>query len=207
MSAITRFLFGDKDQNIQQTLLDQGQQNLQNNVTQGLQGGGVYGQGAQSYNAGQGYLNNLYSQSPDAFARLSDPYMRQFNQQVVPGLAERFSAAGEGGRHSSGFNQAIGAAGANLSSQLASMFENLRSQNLGQALNYAQLPFQQAQSAIGNRTFENQYQPGNTGFLGQAVGGLAGGAGNLAGLMAVLRMFGLGGAGGGGRGGFGGGGF
>lgn len=176
MPGIWETLFGSPDKMSQVSTKTPGQQDLMASMLQALQNGGIFGnQGL--YNQSSGYLNNLYSQSPDAFNRMSDPYMRQFQQQTVPGLAERFSSAGEGGRHSSGFNQAIGQAGANLSSQLGSMFEGLRSQNLGNAMGFSNMPFNQAQGALGQNMFENVYQPGSTGLMGGLAQGLGSGLG------------------------------
>lgn len=194
MSAISRFLFGDRDRMTQQPTMTGGQTDLLQNMIQQLQGGGIYGQGQGAFGSGMDYLQDLYGGGQEGFNKLAAPYLRQFEEQTVPGLAERFSGAGAGGRSSSAFNQAMGQAGGRLSESLGSMFEGLKSQNLGNLMGMAGMPFQQAQGAMGQRQFENVYQPGSTGFLGQAGGGLAGGlgqAGGMAGLLGLLRQFGL----------------
>lgn len=195
MPGIWETLFGSGDKLSQVPTKTTGQQNLMNQLISSLQGGGIFGNN-QLYQSGSNYLGDLYSQSPDAFKRLADPYMRQFQQQTVPGLAERFSGAGYGGRQSSAFNQAMGQAGQNLSSQLAGMFEQLRSQNLGNLMNFSNMPYNQAMGAIGQNMFENVYQPGSTGLIGGALQGLGGGLGMGMGLPAgsslinaLMRLF------------------
>jgi hypothetical protein len=136
--------------------------------------GGFAGGGAPAYQSGMGYLQDLYSQSPEAFSRMQEPYMKQFQQQTVPGLAERFSQAG--GRQSSAFNQAMGQAGGNLSSQLGGMFEQMRSQNLGNLLNFANAPFQQGMQMMNLKPFGYETQEGSPGLLGPILGAVGGAA-------------------------------
>lgn len=162
-------LFGSKGKTKQIPTMDAGQQQIMKMIEQALSGGGIFGQNAP-YQQGMGYLQDLYSQSPQAFARMQEPYMKNFQQQVVPGIAERFSAAG--GRNSSAFNQAMGQAGANLESNLGGMFEQMRGANLGNLMNMSNLPFNQASSLLGQRGFGYQYQPGSQGFLGYLGQGL-----------------------------------
>lgn len=136
----------------------------------------------QPFQLGSEYLNNLYSQSPDAFDRLKQPYINQFQQEIVPGIAERFGSMGSGSYGSSGLNQALAQAGSNLSAQLGSQFENQRSSMFPQLQQYGQAPmdqFRQLMSQLlGQNTFENTYQPGNTGFLGNILEGLGKGVGS-----------------------------
>lgn len=152
-----------------------GQNQLLSQLIQALQGGGVYGdQGL--YDQGNDYLSDLYSQNPESFDRLSQPYMNQFQQQMAPGLAERFSAMGSGGaRHSSGFNQAMAQAGSKLSAQLGSQFEQMRGQNLGNLMNMQQMPYNQAMGGLGAQSFQNVYQEPQQGMWAPILGGLAGG--------------------------------
>jgi len=66
-------------------------------------------------------------------ANFEAPYLRQFNEKTIPGIAERFSGMGEGAQSSNAFRQSLGAAGAGLSENLASLGEN-REQNSMQQL-------------------------------------------------------------------------
>lgn len=175
MPGIMEMLFGSKGKTKQIPTMDAGQQQVMQMLQQALAGGGIFGAGNAPYQAGMGYLQDLYSQSPQAFGRLQEPYMQQFQQQIVPGIAERFSQAG--GRSSSAFNQAMGQAGAGLESGLASMFENLRSQNLGNLMGMTEMPYKQALGLLGQKPFGYTYEPGSEGFLSGMLGGLGGGIG------------------------------
>lgn len=56
------------------------------------------------------------------FAPIGAEAQRNFAQQTIPGLAERFGGMGSGGSlNSSAFGQALGGAGADLQSQLAAL--------------------------------------------------------------------------------------
>lgn len=86
----------------------------------------------------QGSLDWLQSLFGDeGFEDYERPYMEQFNQQIVPGITEKF--AGMGAKSSSGLNQALAQAGRGLSSDLASQRANLRGQGINALQNYAQL--------------------------------------------------------------------
>lgn len=143
---------------------------------------GLFNQQAQGLGAIQPqimqYLQQLLSSSPEATEAFSAPYMRQFNEQIVPGLAERF--AGAGALSSSGFQNALGQAGAGLAENLASMREQLR---YGAA--------QQGQSGISNFLGMNtqSLMPKQMGFLKQLLLGLSGGVGQ--GIGGIGSSFGL----------------
>jgi hypothetical protein len=91
----------------------------------GPQGG--LGQGMQG---GIDLQRQLMDPSSEAVNQFSQPYMNQFEQQTVPGLAERFAGMGGmgGGLSSSGFGQSLSSAGANLQSQLAQLKAGLGQQ-------------------------------------------------------------------------------
>ena len=134
-----------------------------------------------AFQAGSSYLQNLLSGSPEAFAAFEQPYRTQFEQQTIPGLAERF--AGLGAQSSSAFQNALGSAGAGLQEQLASLRSGLQMQALPQALGYAQQPFSNLQSLLGMNTqaflqkqmpFWQQLSLGLAGGLGQGLGAGAG---------------------------------
>jgi hypothetical protein len=119
----------------------QGLDFLQRGITQGPQV-------SPMEQAGGGFLQNLLSRTPEQqYQTFAQPFMRQFREQTIPELAERFTAMG--GQRSSAFQQALGAAGAGLSENLASLKGNLINQLLGQqiqganvGLGYAQMPGQ-----------------------------------------------------------------
>jgi hypothetical protein len=110
-----------------------------------LSGGGI--DQNPTFKSGQNYIQNLLSGSPESFEAFERPYKSQFEQEIVPGLAERFS--GLGAQKSSGFQQALGAAGANLSERLASLRGQMQLGALGQGLQYAQQPYSNLQNLLG----------------------------------------------------------
>lgn len=111
-----------------------------------------------------------------------DPSLQQYNQQVVPGIQQRFVDANASS--SSALNQA-----------LASSAENLQTSLGGQYLNFMQGQQQNQLNALGQlgglagqRTFEPmiQQQQGILGPLIQALGQLGGGGIGLYGLNSLL---------------------
>lgn len=190
--GFTDFLFGTKDKIKQQSLLTGGQNNLLNSLLGQLTGQDINIGNNQLYRQGQDFLSGLLSGDSASYGNFAAPYMRQFNEQIIPGLAERFS--GVGAQSSSAFANALGGAGAGLLENLASQREGLRFNALGKALRYAQQPVsnysQLAQLGLGTQAFQNIQRPGTEGFLSKAIsaaapialGAMTGGFGALAGL-------------------------
>jgi len=74
-------------------------------------------------------------QLPQAsFGPIKEAAMSDFYQNIVPGIAERFTGAGAGGQRSSAFQQSLGGAGAGLAQRLAGMEQGFNVQQRGQAL-------------------------------------------------------------------------
>lgn len=136
------------------------------------------------FQQGQSYLSSLLSQDPEMMKRFEAPYMRQFNEEIVPGLAERFSSLGA--RNSSGFNQAMGQQAGSLAERLASMRANLGMNASQIGFGYSQLPFSQnmqmGQLGLGTSPWGYQALPGQEG----ALHGLMGGLGQAAGLLPFI---------------------
>ena len=169
------FLFGTEDTREQLPTMNPQQMKLLNSVIsqQGKLQQGGYG---DSMSLLQQYLNP----ESDVYKNFENPYRQEFEQQTVPGLAERFAGLGAmgGGLSSSGFGQALGAAGANLQTQLASMKQQYQRQSINDLLNqYNQL----TNTGLNARTFENTYQPGSTGLLGGLGSGIGAGIGTALG--------------------------
>lgn len=91
---------------------------------------GPEGRLGQAYEGGLGLQEELMDPSSEAVRRFTEPHMREFEQQTVPGLAERFAGMGGmgGGLSSSGFGQSLSSAGGNLQSQLAQLKSQLGQQ-------------------------------------------------------------------------------
>lgn len=175
VGAIGGFLSrGHKDKFKQLPTLSPQQQQFQNQLLQNLQSGGE----GQNYGLAQDYIKGILSGNPDAYNQFAAPYLQNFEQQIVPRLAERFAGIGGGlgggTMGSSGFGQAIGGAGAQLQAQLAQLHAGLRQQASQQAMGQYN---QQAQLGLGTRGFENVYQPGTLGFGASALSGISSGVG------------------------------
>lgn len=130
----------------------------------------------KSYRAGSEYLNNLLSGDPEAFKNFEAPYMRQFQEEIIPEIANRFG----GRQQSSAFQQALGQQASGLSERLAALRSGLQMQAAPQALQYARAPGEfglaGAQLALGTPSFgytQKGGPGGGGGFmsaLGQGVG-------------------------------------
>lgn len=140
------------------------------------------------YQQGSNYLQQLLSGSPESSAAFEAPAMRQFNEQIVPGLAERFSGMGAGAQSSSAFQQALGQAGAGLSENLQAMRSGLQFGGLGQALGYAQQPISNLQGfgQLGLGTNMRGFMPKQQSFWQQLLGHMAGNAGKMASSLPFL---------------------
>jgi hypothetical protein len=133
---------------------------------------------------------------------VADPALKQFNQQILPGIQERGIAGGQG--RSSGVQRQMAAAGTDLQTALSGQLSNqllqgqtaresLRQGTIGQLLGLAQAP-QQSQTqnlqgllggmqlGLGTQAFQNYAQPGKPskagaalGLLGTGIGGYFGG--------------------------------
>lgn len=128
-----------------------------------LPGGGL--NRSPLYQSGSNFLKQLFSNSPEAFRAFEAPLMQQFEQQIVPGIAERFAGMGTGGgaSSSSALNQALAQAARNLSTDIAGIRSNAQLQAIPQGLNYSQQPLQnilQAAGLIPNQYYEIPGQPG-----------------------------------------------
>lgn len=120
------------------------------------------------------YWRNILSNDPQAFAAFEAPAQRQFNEQIIPDLAEQFAGMGAGALSSSGFRNAAVGAGADLSERLASMRAGLRESAASNLYNLGQ-------SALQPHTSYQQTSQGSQGFLAPALGAAATAAGTALG--------------------------
>ncbi len=148
-----KFLTGEKSKNYQQSLLGKEQQPLYQQLLaagQGQGAGGAFGESADYYR------NLLSNDSQDQQAFIA-PEMRQFNEDIIPSLAEQFAGMGSGGLQSSGFRNAAINAGSGLAERIAAIRAGLRQQG-AQGLQGI------GQAGLGQFN-ENIHQPGRPGFL------------------------------------------
>lgn len=169
------FLFGQRGgfQKPQETLSPE-QKQLRDTLLQ------LSGQGTQD---AFGYLQSILSDQPEAFNAFEAPIRRQFEQEIVPGLAERFGAgAGSAGAlSSSSLNRSLSQAGRDLSTNLAGLRAGLKDQAIGRL-----------QGFLGTGltpTLQQVYRPETGGFFG----GISQGVGQAGGLLALLKSLGIGG--------------
>lgn len=99
------------------------------------------------YQSGEKYLQGLLSGDSEAYQAFEAPALRQFREEIMPEIAEKYAGVGAGG--SSAFGLAATHAGGALEEQLASMREGLRVQALPQALSYAQQPITNQAAFMG----------------------------------------------------------
>jgi hypothetical protein len=173
----SNFLTGTPEKHDQISTLRKEQEPLYQqlvNAGQGEGAGGAFGQSADYY---RGLLGND-SQDYQNFAA---PQMRQFNEQIIPDLAEQFAGyGGSGSLQSSGFRNAAVNAGTDLSERLGAIRANLRQQGAQGLANIGQM-------GLGNYSQDRMTQAGSPGFFSQlapaigtaagtAIGGPIGGA-------------------------------
>jgi len=159
------FLFGRSPEVTQATTLTPQQESLQQQLIDKLMGG--TGQGMD-------WLQQILSGDESAFADFEAPMKRQFEREIVPGISERFAGMGSGGaQDSSAFQQSLGSAGRDLTTNLAALRSGLKMNALQQ--------LQAMMNPAYKQSFENVYDPGSYGVVGGAVEGAAKGAGQAAG--------------------------
>lgn len=186
---ISEILFGSKDKFRQASTQTPEQQQGLSQILQLLSGMGSQGGG---YNQAQDYISRILGGDQQSYDRFSQPYLNQFQEQIIPGIAERFAGLGGGmgggSLGSSGFAQALGGAGSQLQSNLAGLYSQLQQQAAQQAFGqYNNL----ANLGLGTRSFENLYQPGSTGLVGGVLSGAAKGVGKAVGLSSGNGISGM----------------
>lgn len=177
MVMLGRFLFGSKPKMKQQTLLQPGQQEGLNQLLQNpLASNPLYQQGSN-------FLQKLLGGGQEAYQQFEQPLLDQFQQQIVPQIAERFAGmgTGSGALSSSGLNQSLAHGMQNLGSILGQQRANLTSSLIPQAGQYAQQPISNLLSALGIRSFQPYQTSGSQGLIpplaAGALGGITGGLG------------------------------
>lgn len=167
MAGFREWLFGSNDKLKKVPSGTPQQEGLHNNILAQAMGMGQQGGG---YDLANQYFNNLLGDNQQqAFDQFSQPYMQQFQEQILPRIAEQF--AGAGALSSSGFGQSLGGAASGLQGQLANLFSQLQNQAAQQQYGqYNQL----AQTGLNYSPFQYVQKQGSQGFLGNALGSLGG---------------------------------
>lgn len=180
LKNLGRFLFGGREKAPQQLpTMSEGQQALLQRILGLISPEQLQLQNNPLYQQGQSYLQNLLSGSPESREAFEAPLREEYMNQIVPGLAERFTT-GLGGRNSSAFQQSLAESGKDLTTRLGALRAQLQGGAAQQGLQYAQAPGQQqfglAQLGLGQSPFAYLSQQRSPGFLANALGGAAGGA-------------------------------
>jgi len=153
--------------------------------TQAINAGLGEGAGGAFGDAADYYRSNL-SDNPADFNAFAAPQLRQYNEDIVPGISEQFAGMGAGGLSSSGFQNAQIQGATDLSERLGAIRANLRHssaqglQNIGQS---GLQPFSQnMETQAGSEGFLSNIAPAAGTAIGSFFGGPAGTAiGNWAG--------------------------
>ena len=164
MGGVGDWLFGTKDKMKKIPTGTKEQQAFHNSLL--AQAQGMLQQGG-GYNRAQQFNQNILNPDSGAFDQFASPYLQQFQEQILPKIAEQF--AGAGALSSSGFGQALGGAGAGLQSQLAQLFSQLQQNAVGQE--YGQFN-QLSQTGLNYQPFAYTQKPGSAGMLGPLAAGI-----------------------------------
>ncbi len=154
---------GNKSKLRQRTTQTSGQSQLSDFLTD---------QSQQSAGSAFDLLRQYMDPSSEATSAFAEPYIRQFNEETIPQLAERFAGLGpeSGALTSSGFGQALGAAGGKLQTDLASLKGGLGQKSLSDL-------FSLMQGLTNEKRFGYSQQPAQTGFGESLFGNLLQGLG------------------------------
>ncbi|HXQ38565.1 MAG TPA: hypothetical protein VN843_31480 [Anaerolineales bacterium] len=165
--SIGNFLTGtpEKRENVS-TLLPE-QEGLYEQLVGAGKGAGVGG----AFGTSADYYRNLLNDNSADYQAFSAPMMRQYNQDIMPGISEQFAGMGSGGLSSSGFRNAQVQGTTDLAERLGSIRANLRQAGAQGLQNIGQL-------GLGNYSQNMMTQPGTEGFLSQIapLAGTAAGA-------------------------------
>ncbi len=139
------------------------------NAGMGRGAGGAFGS-ASDY-----YRDLLSNESPD-YDAFAAPAMRQYNQDIVPGISEQFAGMGAGGSglSGSGFRNAQVQGGVDLAERLGSLRANLRQAGAQGLQNIGQVGLQ-------NYSQNMVTEPGTPGFLSNISSAFGGGLGTALG--------------------------
>lgn len=129
------------------------------------------------------YLSRLAGGDQSLFEEMEAPAMRQFGQ-LQGDIANRFSGAGMGARHGSGFNVAQNTAAQEFAQNLQSNRQNLQRQALMDMMGFSNMLLGQQPYSLVQK---QQKQPG---FLDQIMGGIGNVGGQIA-PIAAMKYLGL----------------
>ncbi len=111
----------------------------------------------QPYQQGVQGIQDLLSNNPQAYQNFENQALQDFNQKVLPSIANRYAGQGAGGLSSSGFQNELKESGNDLTTRLRALRSGLQQQGRQEALQYGQagLPGQQLRSGIQQSAIQN----------------------------------------------------
>jgi hypothetical protein len=157
--AIGNLLTGTPEKHERVSTLLPSQQGAYNDLqaaAQGKSSKGAFGKAAN-------YYGNLLSDDSADYNAFAAPALRQYNQDIIPNIAEQFAGMGSGGLSSSGFQNAQIQGATDLSERLGALRAQLRQQGAQGLQNIGQLGLQ-------NFSQDVMTQPGTEGILAPALG-------------------------------------
>lgn len=166
MGGLNDFLFGSGDKTKKVDNYNPGQNKFLDQFMQLLSSGGQEGM-----QKAMGLLQQYLDPNSEVYKNFEQPYLNEFNNKTIPGIAERFAGGGANGGalSSSGFGQALSTAGSDLQTNLAQMKSGLQ---MG-AANSLMSNFQNmSQIGLGAQPYGYQTTQGNAGLFPQ-LGGAA----------------------------------
>jgi len=150
MSFISDFLFGSSPSREQVPTLTPQQQDLLNFIIQN----------AVSGQSGFGFNQEFFDQS------FTEPALREFETRTAPSIQQKFIGAGAG--RGSNLQDVLARAGADVQGNLSQKRAELLNNALDRQLKAAGL-------ALGSSAFGTETTPGTTGFIPEALTGIASG--------------------------------
>jgi hypothetical protein len=159
---------------------DKGQKGGLNDILESLKGmkGNFDINQNPEFQQGQEWLHSLYN-DPEFFKSFEAPLQRDFEENTIPNLANRFASMGSGGSTgSTAFRNQLGREGSNLSTNIAALRGGMQQQGVNQGLQYANQPFQnmmQMYNQALNQGTQNTYQGPTAGPFGDIFAGLSSG--------------------------------
>jgi hypothetical protein len=180
-SSIGKFLFGSPATRENVSNLRPEQEGLYNqavNAGLGRGAGGAFGESAD-------YYRNLLSDDSADYNAFAAPALRQYNQDIVPGISEQFAGMGAGGLSSSGFRNAQVQGATDLSERIGALRANLRQRGAEGLANIGQIGLQPYSQNMETEAATPGFLPSIAGGIGGAAAGPIGtaigtGIGNMA---------------------------
>ena len=174
--SLGNFFMGTPEKRENVSTLRPEQEGLYNqlvNAGKGAGAGGAFGQSAD-------YYRNLLSDDSADYNAFAAPMLRQYNEDIIPGISEQFAGMGSGGLSSSAFKNAQIQGATDLAERLGSIRANLRQAGAQGLQNIGQL-------GLNSYSQNMVTEPGTEGFLSQiaplvgtAAGAFFGGPGGAA---------------------------